>query len=195
MMVICGQVGVCMAHGGRPFRGLRLRVALKMANVDATRARTTKLQHDVRERATEGYESVVTNLQAQLIPRSTTFANRTFSLTAYITRLETKPVSEMAKGCIYQIALILCSCLILQLGHPLFLVGGKRRVGSLQSSRQGSNRIPGPLRVCRRLNLLSNNVAAATDLAVHHSCSRSVCCWQRYWRVVWLIGRLSGVYC
>lgn len=58
---IWGQVLVLLAHGGRPLRGARVLVALKMANAVAIMERT------IRE-------------QAKLTPRRKIFASRTRTL-------------------------------------------------------------------------------------------------------------------
>jgi hypothetical protein len=81
-IAICGHVGVEADHGRNWFLGARFRVALKIANVDATRARTTKL-HICQDLSCAKGRKRGTNLHAQLILRRTTFANRTFNLTAY----------------------------------------------------------------------------------------------------------------
>ena len=57
----CGQILVLSAHGGRPFLGARVLVALKMANAVATMERTM-------------------SEQAKLMPRRKIFANRTRTL-------------------------------------------------------------------------------------------------------------------
>ena len=56
-----GQILVLSAHGGRPFLGVRVLVALKMAKAVATMDRTIRLQ-------------------AKLMPRRKIFASRTRTL-------------------------------------------------------------------------------------------------------------------
>lgn len=124
--VICGQVEVFVAHGGRLFLGARFLVALKMAKTVASMARTIRLQ-------------------AKLMPRRKIFAIRTRTLIFYLVLGLGHVYRSFVET--YQIFSLLLLRICLPLLQHLLFPEGRAEDHSLSTRgpRWGSGRFEGAL--------------------------------------------------